>query len=923
MYIKKNDGSDAIVEIGAGNGEAVWNSYDYTATSSQTSFSGSDNNSETLSYVPNFLQVFLNGILLDPAVDYAATTGNSIVLTVGATTSDLIQIETFTQIIGTGDILVDTFPVSSTQTAFTLSQDPINKSNISVYVEGVYQESSTYSLSGTTLTLSESPANGTTVEVVIGTRNVTLDGIVDLTISGTLHAGALDLGDANIINVNEISLDTIKGDADANTNITFAGNDVTTFTQGGQERLRLNTTGAEVTGNIVVSGNVDGRDVAADGVTADAALPRTGGAMGGAITTNSTFDGRDVSVDGTKLDTIEVSATADQTDVEIRAAVESASDSNVFTNADHSKLDAIEALADVTDATNVTAAGALMRAGGTMTGNLSLGDNIKAQFGNQTNGDLQIYHDGNNSRVEDKGTGGLRLIGSNFVSMQSDSGENMVVGTANSDVTLYHDNVAKIATTSTGINVTGSVVADGLTVDGGAQFNTGAAGVAEFYHTSGLGGLRVTGSASGSASTIFLSNDKSGTPFDIYSFWGNGSDDSLEFFSGGSPTTGTKRLKLANNGDISFYEDTGTTPKMVWDSSQESLGIGCSPSYPLEVQFGGVGTVLRAGTAFVSIDSVGSEAAPSLIFNGDSNTGFWRAASDTLAVSTGGTERMRIDSSGNLMVGATDDAPGAGNTVTGISLRGGTDNRSFFSVNQNYVMHLNRKGNSGNILEFAQDGTGVGSISVNSGYLGVGAGAVYLGYYTSGSTKSIIPMGNSTGGAAVGAIDLGLTSANHKFKDLYLSSTAYAPLVVTNDIKATGSGGISFQTDEGTKRLEISDAGEVGIGLGVYADPRLKIKSAAGGDPAIHFDGSAANRGAQIKFLDNGSLAGGFIDYHHNGDKMKFGAGSSATPTMTVGDQVVGIGTDSPAATLDVAGTALVENAKLKAIAESNTQNSD
>ena len=408
MYIKKNDGSgDAIVEIGAGNGEAVWNSYDYTATSSQTSFSGSDNNSETLSYVPNFLQVFLNGILLDPAVDYAATTGNSIVLTVGASTSDLIQIETFTQIIGTGDILVDTFPVSSTQTAFTLSQDPINKSNISVYVEGVYQESSTYSLSGTTLTLSESPANGTTVEVVIGTRNVTLDGIVDLTISGTLHAGALDLGDANIINVNEISLDTIKGDADANTNITFAGNDVTTFTQGGQERLRLNTTGAQVTGNIVVSGNVDGRDVAADGVTADAALPRTGGAMGGAITTNSTFDGRDVSVDGTKLDTIEVSATADQTDVEIRAAVESASDSNVFTNADHSKLDAIEALADVTDATNVTAAGALMdsevtnlaqvkafdstdyataaqgttanaalpKAGGTMTGTLAMGAN--------------------------------------------------------------------------------------------------------------------------------------------------------------------------------------------------------------------------------------------------------------------------------------------------------------------------------------------------------------------------------------------------------------------------------------------------------------------------------------------------------------------------------------------------------------------
>ena len=82
--------------------------------------------------------------------------------------------------------------------------------------------------------------------------------------------------------------------------------------------------------------------------------------MTGAITTNSTFDGRDVATDGTKLDGIEASATADQTNAEIRTAVEAASDSNVFTDADHTKLNAIEASADVTDTTNVTAAGALM-----------------------------------------------------------------------------------------------------------------------------------------------------------------------------------------------------------------------------------------------------------------------------------------------------------------------------------------------------------------------------------------------------------------------------------------------------------------------------------------------------------------------------------------------------------------------------------
>lgn len=80
----------------------------------------------------------------------------------------------------------------------------------------------------------------------------------------------------------------------------------------------------------------------------------------GNLAVTGTVDGRDVAADGTKLDGIESGATADQTASEIRTLVESASDSNVFTDADHTKLNGIEALADVTDATNVDAAGAVM-----------------------------------------------------------------------------------------------------------------------------------------------------------------------------------------------------------------------------------------------------------------------------------------------------------------------------------------------------------------------------------------------------------------------------------------------------------------------------------------------------------------------------------------------------------------------------------
>ena len=75
------------------------------------------------------------------------------------------------------------------------------------------------------------------------------------------------------------------------------------------------------------------------------------------IATTGTVDGRDVSVDGTKLDGIEAGATADQSNAEIRAAVEAATDSNVFTDADHTKLNGIEtgATADQTNAEIKTA----------------------------------------------------------------------------------------------------------------------------------------------------------------------------------------------------------------------------------------------------------------------------------------------------------------------------------------------------------------------------------------------------------------------------------------------------------------------------------------------------------------------------------------------------------------------------------------
>jgi len=191
LFLKKNvGGTESVVEIGASGDTAqqtgVYKEYVYTATSNQTSFSGSDDNSQTLSYVVGFLQVFLNGVLLENGTDYTATTGNSVVLVNGAASSDILQVSTFVKVLGTGDMVTNTFTGDGSTAAYTLTTNPDTEENTIVFVDGVYQEKDTYTVSGTTLTFDANVPNGASIEVVIGSRNVTLSDVNDLSISGDL-----------------------------------------------------------------------------------------------------------------------------------------------------------------------------------------------------------------------------------------------------------------------------------------------------------------------------------------------------------------------------------------------------------------------------------------------------------------------------------------------------------------------------------------------------------------------------------------------------------------------------------------------------------------------------------------------------------------------------------------------------------------
>ena len=119
----------------------------------------------------------------------------------------------------------------------------------------------------------------------------------------------------------------------------------------------------------------------------------------------------------------------------------------------------------------ITGAGGsfLPLAGGTMTGNIVLNDNVKTIYGTASDG-LEIYHDGSNSLISDTGTGSLVVRTSAF-RLQSSGGEDMIAAFENDNVKLYYNNSQKLSTTNTGVSVTGTLsTTSNVTVGANATF---------------------------------------------------------------------------------------------------------------------------------------------------------------------------------------------------------------------------------------------------------------------------------------------------------------------------------------------------------------------------------------------------------------------------------------------------------------------
>jgi len=673
-------------------------------------------------------------------------------------------------------------------------------------------------------------------------------------------------------------------------------------TAGGVEAARAdlaNVDGANIASTIsgetvasltVTSADINGGTI--DSTTVGASTPSSG-AFTTLTTTGGATIGGDLTVNGTTTTINSTALTVDDINVTLASGAVDAAAANgagitvdgasaTFNYASTGDKWTMNKPLDVT--------GVITTDGLTTSADINFGDNDKAIFG--AGSDLQIYHDGGNSNIYDSGTGNL-ILKTNGVAINIQDINNDVLGSFNGTLgAVYLNHISggiasnKLATTATGVDVTGDIAVDRVV-------NSGVASTASTPTYTWGGQQALTGMYLPSSSTIAFS------------------------------TNATERMRITSNGDIRFYDSTGVTQGFFWDASTQRLGLGTTtPAVELEIASGqpeirltdtdgtdqestfvqaggtlflnlqnntnngafrlrgfgggvgtdhltvlgsgnvGIGTVSPATTLDVQGGNItqgatGSNAGRFLIDNTTDTVQRLKVSrggsTGQLAFHTGAdTEAMRIDSSGNLLVG----------TTSLVVANSASNNGYVFNTNgeleigsTSRCLTANRQGSDGDAIRFQKDGSTVGTIGVkNDDNLYIATDDTNdCGLKFAGDEQRIEPC-NADGTARDNSIDLGAPVS--RFKDLYLSGGVY--------VGGTGSANYLDDYEEGTwtpafNLVTVTHTVQYGhyikIGKMVHCKARIEVSSIDNTDPSgiqmtvpISANSTVANGGTGCTF---------------------------------------------------------------------------
>ena len=1026
MYIKKNvGGTESIVEITGGSGgssnlsglsdvtisnlqtdqilkyngsawvnatesastaaSAIMEEYQFTATSGQSTFSGSDDNSETLSYTANAIQVFLNGIFLDPSVDYTATNGTSIVLAETVDANDYLQVIAFKKKIGEGQTSVDTFTGNGSTTAFTLSVDPGDENNTRVFVDGVYQSKSNYSVSGTTLTFSTAPPADTAVEVEIGNRVVTLDTLSDLDLPDNVklrlgtsqdlqiyHDGSTsyinETGTGGLdIRSNEAKVSSHEGETMA----VFSANAGVSLRYNNSAKFATTSSGIDVTG----TATMDGLDV-----------------QGNVIINNSYA----YQIGGDSASTSVVGKMHNSSGVFTLASLDSRHMKLTTSNADRLKVDANGDISFYED-TGTTAKLQWLASDE----DLKFADNSKAIFG--AGSDLQIYHDGSNSYISDQGTGNLYLQGSNLT-LEATDGTNYIAADDGVSVYIYHPdatNQVKLSTTSTGIDVTGVITTDGMTTSGNVDFGDldmarfGVGNDLQIFHNGTdnyiknatsdqdlliqgndggniINALSFDMSAAGAAT---FNSSVAANKLTILATDGVRPNDYVASFKNQEATNsqsfGVTIAAGSTGSDIALnVVDHDASNVLLRVFGNGATTIGGAATFNAGATFGSsidvTGTVTADGLTVDAAQSNFNDSAGSVIaFQKSASAKAWIANrsygfhngnglainttdANPIRFGTNNTERLRIDSSGNVGIGTTSPNSWASYTDSGATVLQVEDSsqRARIVINGGNGAHLDlvdyAGGTNDKHLNFAVDG-GIGkfgslndagsawiqenilSMDLGSGNVGIGTTSpqdrlhvVRNSSVTNDTVNALRVEATSSGTPAVGfgpSIDFrgerGAASSDHMGRIGFVADTMTSSRIDGAFIVETAIDGSP------TEKMRISSVGNVGIGT---ASPGAPLHVNSDTEHQIKIQ-STASAGASMQLYSGGSYS--YTVYQHPNANFRIGAyggssfiirdqGNSSDRLAIINNGNVGIGTSSPSKAFHVYNTASADVALLE-----------
>jgi len=230
-----------------------------------------------------------------------------------------------------------------------------------------------------------------------------------------------------------------------------------TLTASGTVTAATLTASGVITGSTVeATGDTSAGDNAAMGYTAAEGLILTGQGSTNDVTIKNDADA-DVIEIPTGTTNVTVAGTLGTGGAITSGAGLLIADAGYIGSASDTDAIQIEADGDVVMSQDLAISGTLGVTGETtLATHLNMGDNDIIKLG--ASSDLQLYHDGSNSYVQDAGTGLLVIKGSQ-VNVNSAGDESMAAFVENGAVSLYYDNAVKLATASGGVNVTGTLTA--------------------------------------------------------------------------------------------------------------------------------------------------------------------------------------------------------------------------------------------------------------------------------------------------------------------------------------------------------------------------------------------------------------------------------------------------------------------------------